>query len=272
MFLYMNASADYEKERKSLEDLKKQVKNLSSNRMHLDQPNQDQAVKNRDIAKEYVENIMTGLRSRYPKPIEEAQTVKDVNKFKINLGKMCDEMRAILKNANVSVPESLEKFTMEPYLGRFAVIKPEEVFYIQQHRKIIQELVELIEDAKLLSLDSFLRKQEVKPVRVEALSDFEAGYSYHTYIIEVTGKYESIKGFVNSLNNSRYLFLIRSLDITAEDVIKDAVAASGGSLDKDDKLKDLGKNKEERLAINDLANVKLSITLDYIDFNSYELP
>ena len=274
-YFYTEAGAAHEKKMEELEALKKQIDILTRNDLHLDKENLDKATKNNETAKKYLESLTKGLQSRYPKPIEESEVIKNVE-YKIRLKADCEEMLELLTKGNVTVPENLATFTFGDYLGQFYTIKQEDVFYIQQHQQIIFELIEWIERAKLTSLDNILRnKTEIKPVPVEPSSDFPAGYTYHTYILQVSGTYESVKKFVNSLNKAKYLFLIKSLDITSDNVIAKAEEKAGSnnasSTDDDDPLKELGLNKEQRIAINDLANVKLSITLDYIDFNSYAL-
>ena len=275
-YFYQQASSEYEESQQKLEALNSDIKSLNENPLHLDAKNQELARKNMETARKYIENLYTGLQSRYPKAVTDEDRAKDPFQYKIRLGSECKAMEELLKGANVNIDVGVEKVTFDKQLGVAAEIKPEELLYIQQHEKVIAELVSKIEQAKLSSLNSLARNQEqLEPTEVVGLSaDFDSSYRYHTYNLVVSGTYESVKYFINSLNDSKFLFLIRSLHIAADDAMQN-VGGGGGAPDDggETPLKSIQQNnKEMRIAVNDLANVKLSLALDYIDFHSYELP
>jgi hypothetical protein len=91
-------------------------------------------------------------------------------------------------------------------MGQDVLPGPDEIPLILRNLEIAQELVYLLSQAQVQSVDEFSRQAELEPV--------ERGlYSYISFGIRVGGTVESVRIFLNSLNQASYFFIVRSVNV-----------------------------------------------------------
>jgi hypothetical protein len=184
-------------------DIKQSLEKFQRTQFALTQGNVEVANANSELAKRKYEEFMQSLSQRRAKD--------DLGSFsrlgaKNHLTKICTKMENQLRSSDITVQDSQTSFSFGQWMGQDVLPGPDEIPLILRNLEIAQELVYLLSQAQVQSVDEFSRQAELEPV--------ERGlYSYISFGIRVGGTVESVRIFLNSLNQASYFFIVRSVNV-----------------------------------------------------------
>ncbi len=192
------------------------------------------------------------LNERYPSP--EVNSDMTPLKFKLYLRQVCIKMENLLRGEDVALPDSLKWFSFDRYMQPDVLPNNEEIKSILNQLEIIQELIYIISQSEVKSLDRFSRSDDINLTERKL-------YGFMPFTLSLSGNVNSIRRFMNLIPEARYFYMVRNLDLEAsEPRMNDAPDVKRNKLTP----------KHERLLYSAETIVKVDFVVDYFEFQDKE--
>lgn len=261
-FIYITQQ-DVAKWRTKVNEMQEALKQFRAEQYSLTPQNVEQAEANHKIAEQKFGELIETL-TKFSVPEDETRAELTPVRAKSQIKDICTQMENQLRGEEIAIPAGLSSFTFGEYMRPSVMPTSEEIPMLFKHIEIVQELIYLVAQASPKRLDAFARGgDELALVK----RDF---YSYISFNVTMTGSPESIRRFMQSLPNSRYVFLIRSLTTSGEAGTADSAAETSGDVAGDVAGDGGGKTKAARLVYSRSPTVKAVFSLDYVEFHTKE--
>jgi hypothetical protein len=257
-------------------DIKQSLEKFQRTQFALTQGNVDIANANSELVnKNYVE---------FMQELEKRRAKDDLGSFsrlgaKNHLTKICTKMENQLRSSDITVKDGQTSFSFGAWMGQDVLPAPEEIPLILRNLEIAQELVYLLSQAQIQEVEEFSRQLELAPVERDL-------YDFISFGIRMTGTLESVRTFLNSLNQASYFFIVRSVSVgTPEAGLRGPNAArttdegGAGEGGRDPRLTETGAPttpvrtflpKRERVLFEEQRIVTAEIAVDYVEFHVKE--
>ncbi len=214
------------------------------------------AEENYSKIQEKFDETIKHLEEQYAAPVVDADMTP--LKFKLNLRQFCIKMENLLRGEDVYMPDNLKYFSYDEYMQPDVLPNNEEISLILNQIEIINELIYLVSQAQVDKLLKFKRSSGHKTIKREF-------YNFMPFELQLVGDIEKIQQFLNSLNEAKFFFMLRTFDLTARGVkSKSRPSSQKRNSDKPFTMR-------ERLAFSSKpAEVTATMTVDYFEFHKKE--
>ena len=261
--------------------------------------------------RERVVALLARLREGYAVPKADPNDIYDNVSIKILLSNQCKRFVSQLEGAGITISKDLSTFTYGNFLKEDVMPSDDQIGLLQKHLLIMDEIVALMQEARIRSFNSLGRKeQSLAPVDMSL-------YKYIRYNLSISGDIAQVRAFINSLQQSRYCFIVQKVSIqTPSQELRTLLrypraagvetAPSTTPYMNDPMLNDPMLNdpmqppfprdrrdrpaptpvpaapaelatidvlpKSDRLVFRDLATLKVDLVVDYVEFPEYTPP
>ena len=162
----------------------------------------------------------------------------------------------LLRGEDVYIPDSMKYFSFDRYMLPDVMLGGEEINLILKQLEIINELMYLVSQSQIERLQSFVREAG----HVTIKRDF---YDYMPFRFELIGDIGAIREFINSLNDAKYFFMLRTFELNARATKK---KGSAGGISSEEALP-----KRKRIVYSSRpTEVTVKLSVDYFEFHNKE--
>ena len=249
----------------------------------------------RTAARKYVE-LLQEIAARYP-----AAESEDMGRIACSdrVKSACGALRERLYARGVAFSQDVGRMTLQSVIDADSPPKAEDVPLVIKQLNVVDELVTVVARSGIPELNSFTRNDP----GLQLQKGPSGQYNFSEYGLTVTGDFNTIRNFLNNLNDARYLYVVRHIKLAAQDVAKSigsgravqknptpgggsnpmefpGAGIPGGGTTKIKEKKDKEKKeekkeeeanlaeqfKENRIVFKDLSQISVSVTVDYVEF------
>ncbi len=280
--LVLSTRSKAKKREHELKDIQRKKEAVYKFPFALNEANRTRAKKNFDDAVTEYQGKFDEITKRYPSAKEEQlPPIVCVERLKAS----CEAMRGRLNREGVKFSGDVGKFTFSQYLDQPKLPDENVIPKIMKHLEIIDELVTVVGRSNINELKSLTRNDGGN-------MDMQKGscYQYYEYGIRVSGNFDTIRRFVNKLNEARFFFVIREMTVGAQDLTQSMSAGTAdanpgggggggggefegpGATPRRSQPKQTAASggvaqlKENRVAFRSMAAITLDLRVDYVEF------
>ncbi len=273
LFLISSSSDAVAAKQKELDDVKRTKERINKFPVRITPENLVKARENADVAWESYNKAFSDLYKDNPNAengkYNRAPLTGPLVEFmpaeaKLRITNRCSVMRDALRGRKVDVASAnVANFTFDRVVGTDWLPPVEKVPVFMRNLFVINELVEVVAESGVRSLDSIERPND-------ELQEEAGRFKYLPLKISVTGTYHSVRKLMNNINDADYLFIVRDMRISTTDITSNMPTRRSnlGIGPGDPRVQSMPK--EDRIVFTDLAQVKLQIELDYVEVMKHE--
>ncbi len=214
------------------------------------------AEKNYSKIQEEFDETIKQLEEQFAAPVVDADMTP--LKFKLYLRQFCIKMENLLRGEDVYMPDDLKYFSYDKYMQPDVLPNNEEISLMRKQIEIINELIYLVSQAQVDRLVKFRRISDHRVIKREF-------YNFMPFELVLVGDIERIQHFLNSLNEAKYFFILRTFEIKTR-AVKMKNPPSSKRRNSDNPL-----SMRERLAFSSkAAELTATMIVDYFEFHKKE--